>query len=29
MDIDGCAEPDIVVDCSVLNLTAGEGSKVN
>lgn len=29
MDIDGVCSTDIVVDCSVLNLTAGEGSKVN
>lgn len=29
MDIDGVCRTDIVVDCSVLNLTASEGSKVN
>lgn len=29
MDIDGVCSTDIVVDCSVLNLTASEGSKVN
>lgn len=29
MDIDGVCRTDIVVDCSVLNLTAGEGSKVS
>lgn len=29
MDIDGVCSTDIVVDCSVLNLTAGEGSKVS
>lgn len=29
MDIDGVCSTDIVVDCSVLNLTASEGSKVS